>query len=162
MVLLYKKYKKMKAKNIILGGLGLAIVGAGTYFYFKNKKKPSSKILNDTLSSISNSTTTSAQPLADTILATAPVINANAPLTNEQSAINNENLIKFNQAQSLANQISNLRLGIKTANFQFGGDMQTYTNNMTKNAEIQSQIQNIVEQMNTLGYKEVNGLAVKL
>ena len=30
----------MKAKNIILGGLALAVVGGGVYFYFKKKKTP--------------------------------------------------------------------------------------------------------------------------
>ena len=171
----------MNKKIVIFGALALA--GVGAYIYFKPKAKVTA---TDTTGagttgtdSIVSGTTgtgtagtgtagtgtagTSATPApTDTILNTAPIVNPNAPITNAQSAQNMEELAKFTQAQGLATQIVNLRSGIKPAIFQFGADMETYTHNMAQNGQIQGEISNIVTQMSTLGYKEVNGVATKL
>jgi len=75
----------MKAKNIILGGLALAVVGGGVYFYFKKKKTPTSQLLVDALTNDAGSTPSKAvqhkapkpesapTPTPDVVLDSAPV-----------------------------------------------------------------------------------------
>ena len=166
----------MIKKIVIFGALALA--GVGAYIYFKPKAKVTGTDTTGagTTGAGTTSTGTSGTGTAgtgtagtsttptptDTILNTAPIVNPNAPITNAQSAQNMEALAKFTQAQGLATQIVNLRSGKKPAIFSFGGNLQTYHSEMIQNAQIDAQISNIVAQMNTLGYKEANGVATKL
>lgn len=170
----------MIKKIVIFGALALA--GVGAYIYFKPKAKVTGTDTTgagttgtDTTGAGTSGTGTtgtgttgtgtagtSVTPApTDTILNTAPIVNPNAPITNAQSAQNMEALAKFTQAQGLATQIVNLRSGKKPAIFN-GQNMSTYQKELFINAQIYEQISNIVAQMNTLGYKEVNGVATKL
>jgi hypothetical protein len=169
------KNKIMIKKIVIFGALALA--GVGAYIYFKPKAKVTGTDTTSTGTSGAGTTSTgtsgtgtagtvtagtSTTPApTDTILNTAPIVNPNAPITNAQSAQNMEALAKFTQAQGLATQIVNLRSGKKPAIFN-GQNMSTYQKELFINAQIYEQISNIVAQMNTLGYKEVNGVATKL
>lgn len=160
----------MIKKIVIFGALALA--GVGAYIYFKPKAKVTGTDTTGagTTGAGTTSTGTSGTGTAgtsttpaptDTILNTAPIVNPNAPITNAQSAQNMEALAKFTQAQGLATQIVNLRSGKKPAIFN-GQNMSTYQKELFINAQIYEQISNIVAQMNTLGYKEANGVATKL
>jgi hypothetical protein len=166
----------MEAKNIILVGLGLAVVGGGAYFYFNNKKKPSAKELVDKLTSNTSSTNTTPAPTptpsVDSVLATAPIVNPDAPVTNQQSAINAEVLAKFNQAQALATQISTLKMQFKYLQTSNGegcnfdppliGQDKGSIENWNTCMKTASQIRELRTQIKMLGYKDINGLAVKL
>jgi hypothetical protein len=166
----------MEAKNIILVGLGLAVVGGGAYFYFNNKKKPSAKELVDKLTSDTSSTNqalaATPKPTVDSILATAPIVNPDAPVTNQQSAINTENLAKFNQAQALATQIATLKMQFKYLQTSNGegcnfdppliGQDKGKIENWNTCMKTASQIRELRTQIKMLGYKDINGLAVKL
>jgi hypothetical protein len=166
----------MEAKNIILVGLGLAVVGGGAYFYFNNKKKPSAKELVDKLTSDTSSTNQAPAPTptqsVDSVLATAPIVNPDAPVTNQQSAINVEVLAKFNQAQGLATQISTLKMQFKYLQTSNGegcnfdppliGQDKGKIENWNTCMKTASQIRELRTQIKMLGYKDINGLAVKL
>lgn len=166
----------MEAKNIILVGLGFAVVGGGAYFYFNNKKKPSAKELIDKLTSDTSSTNTTPAPTptpsVDSVLATAPIVNPDAPVTNQQSAINVEVLAKFNQAQALATQISTLKMQFKYLQTSNGegcnfdppliGQDKGKIENWNTCMKTASQIRELRTQIKILGYKDINGLAVKL
>jgi hypothetical protein len=170
------KNKIMIKKIVIFGALALA--GVGAYIYFKPKAKVTGTDTTGagTTGAGTTSTGTSGTGTAgtgtagtsptpaptDTILNTAPIVNPNAPITNAQSAQNMEELAKFTQAQGLATQIVNLRSVKKPAKFSFGQNSQTYLSEMVQNTQIDAQISSIVSQMNTLGYKEANGVATKL
>lgn len=168
----------MEAKNIILVGLGFAVVGGGAYFYFNNKKKPSAKELVNELTSNTSSTNTTPAPTPtptpsiDSVLATAPIVNPDAPVTNQQSAINAEVLAKFNQAQALATQISTLKMQFKYLQTSNGegcdfdppliGQDKGKIENWNTCMKTASQIRELRTQIKILGYKDINGLAVKL
>jgi hypothetical protein len=153
----------MNAKNIIFGTLALAIVGGGAYFYFKSKKKIP---LSDTLaSSLSNTgTVTGATP--DKVLDTAQI----------KTASTQEETNKQIQAQGLATQITTLKSQFDTLqetpthpyeSCSFAskpttgadkGEMENYKN-CDRN---QRMILEKRKQITLLGYKENNGIAVKL
>jgi hypothetical protein len=157
----------MNAKNIIFGTLALAIVGGGAYFYFKNKKKGS---LADTLaSSLSNTgsgTGTGTGTTPDKVLDNAPI---NTPSTQEETN-------KQIQAQGLATQITTLKSQFDTlqitpthpyegCSFESKpttgadkGSMENYKN-CDRNQRMISEKR---KQITLLGYKENNGIAVKL
>ena len=67
-------------------------------------------------------------------------------------------VIDYQKASSVAAQ----QKVKKAAKFSFGQNSQTYHSEMVQNAQIDAQISSIVSQMNTLGYKEANGVATKL
>ena len=157
----------MEAKNIIIGGLALAVVGGGAYFYFKNKsKKPLIQQLTDSLSTTagvpastgSSSTGTSTSSTPDKVLDNAPVTNAQLQATQQENS-------KQIQAQGLANQISSLKSQFATlqtaspyCNPPMAGDYTQYN----KCNNVKTQIIDLQNKMKDLGYKEDNGLAVKL
>jgi hypothetical protein len=167
----------MEAKNIIIGGLALAVVGGGAYFYFKNKsKKPLSQQLADSLSTTagvpatSDSSTSASTP--DKVLDNAPITKADAE--------------KQIQAQGLANQIVSLKNEYDTLQDRPNRPMgcsfdtkkigvQNFSANNSSLGIYQatqqviegcnsnfSQIQKIQKQLSDLGYKEDKGLAVKI
>jgi hypothetical protein len=149
----------MKTKNIIIVGLGLAVVGGGAYFYIKSKnKKNNSSVpaLNESI--VSN---TQAVDVKDTVLDTAPI-------TNAQSQANQLETTKQIQAQGLITQIFTLKTQYPslqsptvTCNFPIFGD-STAKANYSKCNQTKAQILDIQNQLNALGYKEDNGVAVKL
>jgi LPXTG-motif cell wall-anchored protein len=152
----------MKAKNIIFGTLALAIVGAGAYFYFKKKKKtPFSKELTDSLTttagvpSTSNTSSTNTST-TNTNASTPDKVLDNAPVTQAQLQTSQEEILKLAQAQSIASQIFTLRSSLKHG---FTTDISQQN---SFNFDIQTKITPLMNQIKILGYKEVNGLAVKL
>jgi hypothetical protein len=130
----------MNAKNIIFGTLALAIVGGGAYFYFKNKKKSTltDKLTSD-LTSASSTSSTSSTP--DKVLDNAPVTNAEV-----------KDLIKLSKANDLAKIVSQLIKEQKPDKYPFKSERYHQ----------QLVIDDYNKQLNDLGYKQENGLAVKL
>lgn len=167
----------MEAKNIIFGTLALAVVGGGAYFYFKNKKKPSladqlGTALSSSASTSSSSTTGGHKPAGakdgskssgkDGVL-------DNAPVTNAQAQANQQETAKQIQAQGLATQISSLKsqfaslqTSVPTCHYpSFGSDSSAFSDYNKCNG-VRTQILDIQSRMKDLGYKEDNGLAVKI
>lgn len=150
----------METKNIIYGTLALAVVGGGAYLYLKNKKAKDTSKLADLQNAIATTgTTTGSVSTPDKVLDSAPV-------TNAQAQANQKELINLTQASSLINQIISLRKTKKSIPpFNFG-NMNTWASDSASisafNTEVDNQIANLNEQIKLLGYKENNGLAVKI
>jgi hypothetical protein len=151
----------METKNIIYGTLALAVVGGGAYWFLKNKRLKDSLKLADLQQStkIASDGTTGSLSTPDKVLDSAPV-------TNAQAQANQQELIKLTQASSLINQIISLRNTKKSMpTFNFG-NMNTYSKDSASvlafNTGVDNQIANLNEQIKLLGYKENNGLAVKI
>ena len=148
----------MDKKKIIFGVLGLAVVGGVAYFYFKSKSKktPAQKLM-DTLSSSSASSTTSTSSTSNTQsqsnqdTQSGDKVLDNAPVTQTQLQ---DNTI-YNQALALASQIASKRSMLKSG---FNLSDADKTNNGYINLDIIS----LNNKIKALGYKEVNGNAVKL
>ena len=152
----------MNTKNIIFGTLALAVVGGGAYFYFKNKKKGS---LADTLaSSLSNtgtgsSSTNTGTGTGSTATSSTPdKVLDNAPITNAQAQSNQQETEKQIKAQALAGQIFSLKSSILKE--PIGGGLFSYESN--HNGSINLKILTIRQKLKELGYKEEEGIAVKL
>lgn len=160
----------MNTKNIIFGSLALVILGGGAYFFLKNKKSKDAlkledlKKLGDSVTqtggtSTGSSTTTSSTP--DKVLDNAPVTN-----TQTQAQANQQELINLTQATSLINQILTLRKTKKNMPIFSFGNMSTYNSDSASvlafNVGVDNQIANLNAQLKLLGYKEDNGLAVKI
>lgn len=149
----------MESKNIIYGTLALAVVGGGAYFFLKNKKSKDTSKLTE-LEKLTGGTLTSGNTTTpDKVLASAPV-------TNAQAQANQQELVNLTQASSLINQIISLRKTKKSIPpFKFG-NMNTWASDSASisafNIEVDNQIANLNEQIKLLGYKENNGLAVKI
>jgi len=155
----------MEAKNIIIGGLALAVVGGGAYFYFKNKsKKPFTQQLSDSLSTTagvpatsSTSTSGSSTSSSSTNASTHDNVLDTAPVTNAQAQANQQDTAKQVQAQGLANQVISL-MGTKKPTGGFPIDTQAMSFNMGVDAKILE----IKNKMKDLGYNYDNGIAVKI
>jgi gas vesicle protein len=147
----------MNTKNIIFGSLALVILGGGAYLFLKNKKSKDTLKLED-LKKLGDSVTQtgSATTTPDKVLDSAPVTNTQAQETSKQI-----------QAQALATQIWTLKsefaslqgarpyckpsiLGMGSAS-----EYEKCSKNYTRIIDIQNRIKD-------LGYKEDNGLAVKI
>jgi hypothetical protein len=150
----------MEAKNIIYGTLALAVVGGGAYWFLKNKKVSDAKKL--AILQLQSAT-------APTGSTSVPVTNASiglptAPVTNAQLQATQQDTSKQIQAQGLANQIA----GLKSQYASLSSEVPVCIFNMNNIGEFQkcnvvrTQILDIQNTMNGLGYKEVNGSAVKL
>jgi|688.fasta_scaffold24628_13 hypothetical protein len=151
----------MNTKNIIFGSLALVILGGGAYFFLKNKKKKDTLKLEDLKKLGDSVTQTGSATTPDKVLDSAPVTNTQA-----QAQANQQELINLTQATSLINQILTLRKTKKTIPpFNFG-NMNTWASESNSisvfNQGVENQIANLKEQMKLLGYKEENGLAVKI
>ena len=156
----------MESKNIIFGSLALAVVGGGAYFFLKNKRlKDASKLaeleklgqgVNIGVATAGSSTT------PDKVLGSAPI---STPSTQEETN-------KQIQAQGLANQIAILKsewntLQEKYERCSFDSKPNTGANKgSTENYKNCSNTQTMMlekrKQITLLGYKEDNGLAVKI
>jgi hypothetical protein len=148
----------MELKNIIYGALALAVVGGGAYFFLKNKKAKDNLKLSE-LEKLTGGTTTTGST-------SSPVTNAsiglpNAPVTNAQLQANQQELINLTQATSLINQIVSLRKTKKTPIFSLN-NMSSFASDQAFNVGVDNQIANINAQLKLLGYREENGLAVKI
>ena len=157
----------METKNIIIGGLALAVIGGGAYFFLKNKRlKDASKLaeleklgqgVNNGVATAGSTTGSTTTP--DKVLDTAPV-------TNAQAQANQQELVNLTQATSLINQILTLRKTKKTMPvFNFGNMSDFASLNASVslfNTGVENQIANLKAQMKLLGYDEKDGLAVKL
>jgi hypothetical protein len=158
----------MEAKNIIYGTLALAVVGGGAYWFLKNKKVSDAKKL--ALLQLQSATTT---PTGSTTSGSSsvPVTNSSiglptAPVTNAQAQANQQELLNLTQATSLINQIVSLRKTKKTMPIFSFGNMSTNNSDTASvlafNVGVDNQIANLNAQLKLLGYKEDNGLAVKI
>ena len=150
----------MEAKNIIIGGLALAVVGGGAYFYFKNKsKKPFTQQLSDSLSTTAGVPATSSTSTSgnSTTANTPDKVLDTAPVTNAQAQANQQDTAKQVQAQGLANQVISL-IGTKKPTGGFPIDTQAMSFNMGVDAKILE----IKNKMKDLGYNYDNGIAVKI
>jgi hypothetical protein len=154
----------MKAKNIIFGSLALAVVGGGAYFYFKNKKKvPFSDTLGSALTNTSNSTnsgssnTGSSNTGSGTTSTTPDKVLDTSPVTNAQAEANQQETAKQIQAQGLANQIVSL-LATKKSTGGYPIDNSAISFNMV----VDTKVLDIRNKMKDLGYKDDNGVAVKI
>lgn len=148
----------MESKNIIYGALALAVVGGGAYFFLKNKKAKDNLKLSE-LEKLTGGTSTTGST-------SSPVTNAsiglpNAPVTNAQLQANQQELINLTQATSLINQIVSLRKTKKTPIFSLN-NMSSFASDQAFNVGVDNQIANINAQLKLLGYREENGLAVKI
>jgi LPXTG-motif cell wall-anchored protein len=157
----------METKNIIYGILALAVVGGGAYFFLKNKKSKDASKLSE-LEKLSQGLGTG---LTTTGSTSSPVTNAsiglpNAPVTNAQLQANQQELVNLTQATSLINQIVSLRKTKKSIPpFRFG-NVSTWASEQSSvlafNTGVDNQIANLNAQLKLLGYREDNGLAVKI
>ena len=152
----------MESKNIIYGALALALVGGGAYFFLKNKKSKDASKLSE-LEKLSQGLGIGITTTGST---SVPVTNAsiglpNAPVTNAQLQANQQELINLTQATSLINQIVSLRKTKKTPIFSLN-NMSSFASDQAFNVGVDNQISNINAQLKLLGYREENGLAVKI
>lgn len=151
----------METKNIIYGTLALAVVGGGAYWFLKNKRLKDSLKLAD----LQQSTKIASEVATGSTLTPDKVLDS-APVTNAQAQANQKELVNLTQASSLINQIISLRKTKKSIPpFNFG-NMNTWASDSASisafNTEVDNQIANLNEQIKLLGYKENNGLAVKI
>jgi len=150
----------METKNIIYGTLGLAVLGGGAYLYLKNKKAKDTSKLADLQNAIATTgTTTGSVSTPDKVLDSAPI-------TVAQAQANQQELLNLTQATSLINQILTLRKTKKNIPpFNFG-NMNSWASEQSSvlafNVGVDNQIANLNAQLKLLGYKEDNGLAVKI
>jgi hypothetical protein len=150
----------MEAKNIIIGGLALAVVGGGAYFYFKNKsKKPFTQQLSDSLSTTAGVPATSSTSTSgsSTSASTPDKVLDTAPVTNAQAQANQQDTAKQVQAQGLANQVISLMETKKPT-----GGFPIDTQAMSFNMGVDAKILEIKNKMKDLGYNYDNGIAVKI
>lgn len=150
----------MKTQNIIFGTLALAVVGGGAYFYFKNKsKKPFSEQLADSLTS-----TAGVSAISSTSTTTTDKVLDSAPVTVAQAQANQQETSNQIQAQAMASQITSLKSQFPSLK-EVGGACYFSLNNIeqfTKCNVVKTQISDIETKMKNLGYKNDNGLAVKI
>lgn len=149
----------METKNIIIGGLVLAVIGGGAYLFVKNKRlKDSIKLAElQQATKIASEVKTGGATTPDKVLDSAPVNNQTSQAETSKQI----------QAQALASQIWTLKspfpslqglkpfctpviLGMGSAS-----EYQKCSTNYTQIIDIQKRIKD-------LGYREDNGLAVKL
>ena len=151
----------MNTKNIIFGSLALVILGGGAYLFLKNKKSKDTLKLEDLKKLGDSVTQTGSATTPDKVLDTAPVTNAQT-----QAQANQQELINLTQATSLINQILTLRKTKKNMPIFSFGNMSTYNSDSASvlafNVGVDNQIANLNAQLKLLGYKEDNGLAVKI
>lgn len=142
----------METKNIIIGGLALAVIGGGAYLFVKNKRlKDSIKLAElQQATKIASEVKTGGATTPDKVLDSAPVTNTQA-----------QELTNLIQATSISNQIQSLRQSKKNPKFDIY-NMSAFTIDNAFNVGIDNQIKNLKAQMKLLGYDEKDGLAVKL
>jgi hypothetical protein len=151
----------METKNIIIGGLALAVIGGGAYWFVKNKRlKDASKLaeleklgqgVNIGVATAGSSTT------PDKVLDSAPVNNQTSQAETTKQI----------QAQALATQIWTLKSEfaslqglIPTCTMPMFG--QGSASEYEKCSTNKTQIIGIQRRIKDLGYREDNGLAVKI
>lgn len=143
----------MGAKNIIYGSLALAVIGGGAYLFLRNKKaKDTLKLAGLQQGSILGTGTLTGGAIST--LTPDQVLNS-APVTNAQVQANQQETSKQIQAQGLASQIA-IKRSMKKSGFNLT------PNERTTNSFITIDILRLSNQIKDLGYKEVNGVAVKL
>jgi hypothetical protein len=155
----------MESKNIIIGGLALAVVGGGAYFFLKNKRlKDASKLAE--LEKLGQGVNIGVATVGSTTASTPDKVLDSAPVTNAQLQANQQELTRLTQANSISNQIQILRQTKKTIPPINYNTFSTWASDSasisTFNQGVENQITNLKEQMKLLGYKEDNGLAVKI
>ncbi len=147
----------MGAKNIIYGSLALAVIGGGAYLFLRNKKaKDTLKLAGLQQGSIlGTGTLTGTLTGGSTSTLTPDQVLNSAPVTNAQVQANQQETSKQIQAQGLASQIA-IKRSMKKSGFNLT------PNERTTNSFITIDILRLSNQIKDLGYKEVNGVAVKL
>lgn len=148
----------MKTKNIIIGSLALTLIGGGAYWFFKNKRlKDSIKLAElQQATKLASEVKTGGATTPDKVLDSAPVTNAQAQAETAKQI----------QAQALASQIWTLKSPFPSLQTimptckmpSFGESRSEYEKCSTNYAEIIG----IQRRIKDLGYREDNGLAVKL
>ena len=152
----------METKNIIIGSLALAVIGGGAYLFIKNKRvKDASKLAElQQATKLASEVKTGGAKTPDKVLDTAPV-------TDSQSQANQQENLKQLQAQALASQIWTLKTQFSTLQGfipnctmpMFGQGSWSEYEKCSRN---KTQIIGIQRRIKDLGYREDNGLAVKL
>lgn len=148
----------METKNIIIGSLALAVIGGGAYLFIKNKRvKDSLKLAElQQATKLASEVKTGGATTPDKVLDTAPVNNQTSQAETTKQI----------QAQALASQIwtlksefSSLQSSIPTCKMPFFGESRSQFEKCSAN---QTRIIGIQKRIKDLGYREDNGLAVKL
>lgn len=145
----------MEAKNIIFGSLALAVIGGGAYLFLKNKKaKDTLKLAGLQQGIILGTGTSTGTSTGSTSSAPDQVLDS-APVTNAQAQVQAQETSNQIQAQGLATQIA-VKRSMKKSGFNLT------TIEKRTNSFISIDILRLSNQIKDLGYKEVNGVAVKL
>ena len=148
----------METKNIIIGGLALAVIGGGAYLFVKNKRlKDSIKLAElQQATKIASEVKTGGATTPDKVLDTAPVNNQTSQAETTKQI----------QAQALASQIwtlksefASLQSPVPTCSFSTFMSNNSVGEKCSRN---KTQIIGIQRRIKDLGYREDNGLAVKL
>ena len=149
----------MNTKNIIFGSLALAVIGGGAYLFIKNKRvKDSLKLAElQQATKLASEVKTGGATTPDKVLDSAPVNNQTSQAETTKQI----------QAQALASQIwtlksqfSTLQGLIPTCKMPMFG--QGSASEYQKCSTNYTQIIGIQRRIKDLGYREDNGLAVKL
>lgn len=143
----------MEAKNIIFGSLALAVIGGGAYLFLKSKKSKDVLKLAELQKATGLSTETPTETPTGGTTSTPDKVLDSAPVTNAQAqAQETSNQI---QAQGLASQIA-VKRSMKKSGFNLT------TIEKRTNTFLDIDIMGLSGKIKDLGYKEVNGVAVKL
>lgn len=148
----------METKNIIIGSLALAVIGGGAYWFVKNKRlKDSIKLAElQQATKLASEVKTGGATTPDKVLDSAPVNNQTSQAETTKQI----------QAQALATQIwtlksefASLQSSIPTCPMPFFNESRTQFEKCSAN---KTRILDIQKRMKDLGYREDNGLAVKI
>jgi hypothetical protein len=143
----------MGAKNIIYGSLALAVIGGGAYLFLRNKKaKDTLKLAELQQGSILGTGTGTS---TEGTTSTPDKVLDSAPITNAQAQANQQETSNQIQAQGLASQIA-LKRAMKKSGFNLT------TIERRTNTFLDIDIMGLENKIKDLGYKESNGVAVKL
>jgi hypothetical protein len=145
----------MEVKNIIYGSLALAVIGGGAYLFLRNKKAKDTLKLAELQQGGILGTGTLTGTLTGGTTPTPDKVLDSASITNAQAQANQQETSKQIQAQGLASQIA-IKRSMKKSGFNLT------PNERTTNSFITIDILRLSNQIKDLGYKEVNGVAVKL
>jgi hypothetical protein len=140
----------MKNKVLYIVG-AIALLGGGVFLFLKNKKPKQEEVIDFGAS-----------------LLTTPAQTASSFTTPEQvlELINtaNQQTQLSNEPQRIVSQIKSLRLqsSFLVNPTPFDNLNSAYRKYSSSKMRISSEINQLLKKLNTLGYKEVNGVAVKL
>jgi hypothetical protein len=145
----------MEAKNIIFGGLALAVIGGGAYLFLNRKKAKDTLKLAELQQGSILGTGTSTGTSTEGTTSTPDKVLDSAPITNAQAQANQQEISNQIQAQGLASQIA-----VKRAMKKSGFNLTTIEKRT--NTFLDIDIMGLENKIKDLGYKESNGVAVKL